>query len=70
MRALLAETQAEARLRRQALRGRLMREALDQWRVRDRRLRASAWSATLALVGWSWLAMRRAERRRDEARGK
>lgn len=26
--------------------------------------------ATLLLVGWSWLAMRRAEARRDEARAK
>ena len=25
---------------------------------------------TLALTGWSWLAMRRAEARRDEARGR
>lgn len=26
--------------------------------------------ATLVLVGWTWLAMRRAEARRDEARSK
>lgn len=26
--------------------------------------------ATFALVGWSWLAMRRAEMRREEARAK
>ena len=26
--------------------------------------------ATFALVGWSWLAMRRAEKRREEARAK
>ena len=25
---------------------------------------------TLALVGWVWTAMRRAEKRRDESRGK
>ena len=25
---------------------------------------------TLAMVGWSWIAMRRAEARRDAARGK
>lgn len=43
-------------------------EALDQWQF--------VWAAyalgvggTLALVGWSWLAMRRAERRRDRVRG-
>ena len=26
--------------------------------------------ATLALVAWSWIAMKRAEKRREEARGK
>jgi hypothetical protein len=26
--------------------------------------------ATLALVAWSWLAMRRAEKRREEARAR
>jgi nucleoside recognition membrane protein YjiH len=46
-----------------------MREALDQW---DFVIAAYAISvaATLALVVWSWLAMKRAERRREEARGK
>lgn len=46
-----------------------MREALDQWNF--------VWAAyavgvfgTLALVAWSWLAMRRAEKRRAEARRK
>ena len=46
-----------------------MREALDQW---DFVIAAYAISvaATLALVVWSWLAMKRAERRREGARGK
>ena len=46
-----------------------MREALDQW---DFVIAAYAISmaATLALVVWSWLAMKRAERRREEARGR
>jgi nucleoside recognition membrane protein YjiH len=46
-----------------------MREALDQW---DFVIAAYAISvaATLALVVWSWLAMKRAEKRREEARGK
>ena len=46
-----------------------MREALDQWTF--------VWLAyavglggTLLLVAWSWLAMRTAERRREEARRK
>jgi hypothetical protein len=46
-----------------------MREALDQW---DFVIAAYAISvaATLALVVWSWLVMKRAEKRREEARGK
>ncbi|HYD25675.1 MAG TPA: hypothetical protein VEB68_12860 [Croceibacterium sp.] len=46
-----------------------MREALDQW---DFVLAAYALGGigTLALVAWSWLAMRAAERRRDETRGR
>ena len=46
-----------------------MREALDQW---DFVIAAYAIGvgATLALVVWSWLAMKRAERRREEARGR
>ena len=46
-----------------------MREALDPW---DFVIAAYAIGvgATLALVIWSWLAMKRAERRREEARGK
>ena len=46
-----------------------MREALDPWFF----VNASyvlVIVGTLALVGWSWLAMRGAERRRDEARRK
>ncbi|MFA7595019.1 MAG: hypothetical protein WCY92_01590 [Novosphingobium sp.] len=46
-----------------------MREALDQWLFV-----AAAYAVgiigTLLLAGWSWLAMRRAEARRDKARGK
>lgn len=46
-----------------------MRESLDQWPFV-----AAAYilgiGVTLLVVGWSWLAMRRAERRRDKVRGK
>ncbi|WP_201290896.1 hypothetical protein [Croceibacterium salegens] len=46
-----------------------MREALDQW---DFVIAAYAICivATLLLAGWSWQAMVRAEKRREEARGK
>jgi len=46
-----------------------MREGLDQWTFV---LVAYAVGVlgTLALVAWSWLAMRAAERRREEARRK
>ena len=44
-------------------------EALDQWQFV-----AAAYAVgvigTLALVGWSWIVMRRAERRRDRSREK
>ena len=47
--------------------GQIAREALDQWRFV-----AAAYvlgvGATLALIGWSWFAMLRAERRRDRSR--
>jgi hypothetical protein len=45
-----------------------MRETLDPWPFV---LAAYALTivGTLALVGWSWFAMRRAESRRDDARG-
>jgi len=44
-----------------------MREALDQW---DFVIAAYAVGlvGTIAMIVWSWLAMRRAERRRDEVR--
>ncbi len=44
-----------------------MREALDHW---DFVLAAYAIGigGTLAMVAWSWLAMRRAEARRDKTR--
>jgi hypothetical protein len=45
-----------------------MREALDQWTFVVAAY-AMTVAATLALVGWSWLAMRAAERRRDRGRG-
>lgn len=46
-----------------------MREALDQW---DFVVLAYAVGVigTLLLVVWAWTAMRRAERRRDETRGR
>jgi len=46
-----------------------MRETLDQW---DFVIAAYAVGivATLALVAWAWWDMKRAERRREEARRK
>ena len=46
-----------------------MREALDQWTFVVAAYAVTI-AATLALVGWSWLAMRAAEGRRDAGRGK
>lgn len=46
-----------------------MREALDPWPFVIAAY-ALGIGATLALVAWSWLAMRRAEKRREEARGR
>jgi hypothetical protein len=46
-----------------------MREALDQWHFVIAAY-ALGIGGTLVLVVWSWLSMLRAERRRDEARGK
>ena len=46
-----------------------MREALDQWNYVIAAYAVTV-ALTLALVAWSWLAMRAAERRRDAARGK
>ena len=44
-----------------------MREALDPWFFVNAAY-ALTIAATLTLAGWSWLAMRAAERRRDETR--
>jgi hypothetical protein len=44
-----------------------MREGLDQWTF-VLAAYAIAVTATLVLAGWSWLAMRRAEQRRDTLR--
>ena len=46
-----------------------MREALDPWLFVNAAY-AITITATVALVGWSWRAMRAADRRRDEARRK
>ena len=46
-----------------------MREALDQWTFVIAAYAVTI-AGTLAMVGWSWLAMRAAERRRDAGRGK
>ena len=46
-----------------------MREALDPWPFVIAAY-ALGVGATLALAGWSWLAMRRAEKRREEARAR
>ncbi len=45
-----------------------MRENLDQWAFVIAAY-AIGVAATLLLVGWSWLAMKRGEKRRDETRG-
>lgn len=46
-----------------------MREALDQWNYV-----IAAYAVTItglfAMVSWSWLSMKRAERRREEAKRK
>ncbi len=44
-----------------------MTEVLDPWPFVWAAYVAGA-GGTLALLGWSWLAMRRAEKRRDEVR--
>jgi hypothetical protein len=46
-----------------------MREGLDPWPFVIAAY-ALAVGATFVLVAWSWLAMRRAEKRREEARAK
>ena len=44
-------------------------EALDHWTFVIAAYAVGV-GATLVLVAWSWLAMKRAEKRREEARGK
>jgi hypothetical protein len=44
-----------------------VREALDQWNYVIAAYALTV-AGTLLLVGWSWLAMRAAERRREEGR--
>ena len=44
-----------------------MREVLDEWSFVTAAYIVGV-AGTLVLVGWSWLAMRRAETRRAEAR--
>jgi hypothetical protein len=46
-----------------------VRDALDPWPFVIAAY-ALGVGATLALVAWSWLAMRRAEKRREEARAR
>jgi hypothetical protein len=46
-----------------------VREALDPWPFVIAAY-ALGVGATLALAAWSWLAMRRAEKRREEARAR
>jgi hypothetical protein len=46
-----------------------VRENLDQWAF-VLAAYAIGVGATLVLAGWSWLAMKHAERRRDESRGR
>ena len=46
-----------------------MREALDPWPFVIAAY-ALGVAATLALAAWSWLAMRRAEKRREEAKAR
>jgi len=46
-----------------------MREVLDPWSFVFAAY-AIGVGGTVLLIAWSWLAMRRAETRRDKARGK
>ena len=46
-----------------------MREAVDMMAFVDASYAVGIIS-TLAMVAWSWLAMRRAEKRREDTRGK
>jgi nitrate reductase gamma subunit len=45
-----------------------MREALDSWAFVIAAY-VTGVGGTAAMIAWSWLAMRRAERRREKARG-
>lgn len=47
----------------------MIRESLDQWPF-VLAAYAVAILTTLALVGWSWIAMRHAEQRREDAKRK
>ncbi|MCB2079290.1 MAG: hypothetical protein KDE55_16540 [Novosphingobium sp.] len=44
-----------------------MREALDEWTFVVAAYVIGV-GATMLMVGWSWLAMRRAEKRREQSR--
>lgn len=44
-----------------------MRETLDAWNFVVAAY-AVGLGSTVAMIAWSWLAMRRAEKRRDESR--
>jgi hypothetical protein len=46
-----------------------MAEGLDQWQFVIAAYAVGV-IGTLAMVAWAWNAMRRAEKRRDESRGK
>jgi len=46
-----------------------VKETLDQWHFVTA-VYVLGVAGTLALVAWSWLSMKRAEKRRDEARKK
>ncbi|QZD95781.1 hypothetical protein [Qipengyuania gelatinilytica] len=46
-----------------------MREALDQWTFVYAAY-AIGVAGTLAMIAWSWIAMRRAEARREKAKRK
>ena len=46
-----------------------MREALDQWTFVYAAY-AIGVGGTLAMIVWSWIAMKRAEKRREKARAK
>lgn len=47
----------------------MIRESLDQWPYVLAAYGVTV-LATVLLAGWSWIAMRRAEKRRENTRGK